>query len=158
MFIKMLDETKEKFPPKYTKIYPKILQLFCIQCPPCSVLSPCISQFSVKSFCYYISQSKYVWYFYYCIFQSEDIAWNFFCYNFLSNEPTNCWFCSWCYSTFYSCQVDDGFWNNLFNAEMPKHNIVWKPFMVGKHLMLSMSTLCWVMFFLICKNAHLQLI
>jgi hypothetical protein len=41
---------------------------------------------------------------------------------------------------------------------MPKHNIVWKPFMVGKHLMLSMSTLCWVMFFLICKNAHLQLI
>ncbi len=85
----------------YTKIYPKIVHLFLPKTPPpWSVFSPCISWFSERFFCYYISWSKYVWYFYYHIFWFEDIAWNFFCYNSLSNEPTNCWFGFWCYLRF----------------------------------------------------------
>ncbi len=36
MFIKTLDEIKEKLPPKYTKKY----TFFYLKRPPCSVLSP----------------------------------------------------------------------------------------------------------------------
>jgi hypothetical protein len=36
----MLNEIKEKLPPKYTKIYPKNILFFCLKWPPCNVFSP----------------------------------------------------------------------------------------------------------------------
>jgi hypothetical protein len=40
MFIKMLAELKEKFPQKYTKIYPPKNTFSCLKQLPYSVLSP----------------------------------------------------------------------------------------------------------------------
>jgi hypothetical protein len=40
MFIKMLDEIKEKFPPKYTKIYLKQIHFFCLKWSPVVCFHP----------------------------------------------------------------------------------------------------------------------
>ncbi len=46
MFIKMLDEIKEKLLPKYTKIYQKTSTFSCLKQPPCSVFSPLCALFN----------------------------------------------------------------------------------------------------------------
>ncbi len=50
MFIKMLDEFKEKLPPKYTKIYLKKNIFPCLKWPP-YVLSPCSQDLSLVHLC-----------------------------------------------------------------------------------------------------------
>jgi hypothetical protein len=45
MFIKTLNEIKEKLSPKYTKAYPKNSTFFGLKCPPLSVFSPFMPYF-----------------------------------------------------------------------------------------------------------------
>ncbi len=51
MFIKMLDEFKEKLPLKYTKIYPEKNIFSCLKWPPCNVLSSCSQDLSLVHLC-----------------------------------------------------------------------------------------------------------
>ncbi len=60
MFIKMLDEIKEKLPPKYTKIYPQKNTFSYFKWPPCNVLSPCSQDLSlIHLCCYFVLQNPY---------------------------------------------------------------------------------------------------
>ncbi len=51
IFIKMLDEFKEKLPPKYTKIYLKKYIFPCLNWPPCNMFSPCSQDLSLVHLC-----------------------------------------------------------------------------------------------------------